>query len=152
MKYRIRHGQGDTCYRKKLDSIVRNAEAGGSIVECNAYEGKYWVNNWEPIGIALDGRFYDSVKFVHAFDLSKVWGNMNRPKFGFANILKEGEIEFDYKFTGLTNLLSTPLKVHAIRFGERFNPTMDGGKYHYVVTDYGRELGNIVRVVFRKES
>lgn len=144
MKYRVRNNDGKLCYRKSIDGAVKVAADKGSIVECHTGYGR----PWHQIGLAFKGVFYDSRKYVDAFKLFKGWrGPTGRPKFGFAVLVGQGEIQFPMKQCGLDNSLSWAKQVLAIRPGDLYDDSYDG-VYHYVVTDYGRELAGIIRELF----
>lgn len=143
MKYRVRNNQNKFVYRTTIDAAVKVAAAKGSIVE--AQESVYW----HEVGLAYGGKFYDSRKYVDAFKLLKGWnGSFQHPQLGFRSIVEKGEIEFPARQCGLDNCLTWAKQTGAIRPGDRWNMDYKTGVYHYVATDYGRELAEIIRELF----
>lgn len=146
MKYRARNNDGKYVYHETIQGVVKVAAEAGSIIGVKLYPGH---DTWSEIGLAFGGKFYDSVKYIDAFNLFHGWYARTSPQeFAFANIVEAGEIEFPVRQCGYDNLLNWARTAKAIRPGNRWSSDCRAGVYHYVVTDYGRELAVIIRALF----
>ena len=141
MRYRVRNNVRKFMYRTTIEAATKVAADKGAIVEAEGCSG-----DWAPIGLAFDGTFYDSRKYVDAFTLLTKWHYHSRPEFGFGNISQAGAIEFPLKYCGLDNILAEAKQVQAIRRVDR------NRNYYYVLTDYGRELARIIRDLFFQKT
>lgn len=156
MRYRVRkldqYGGEDFTYRKTLKAAVKNANPKGAIV----WQQEDQYARWEAIGVAFEGEFLPGQEWVDAFRLSKAWeGHWSHTsawdqKLKFKAVAEAGEIKFPYRYCGLDNHLCTPKRVGAIERGPDFNDDYHNGQYHYVVTDYGRKLIDLLQKFVKK--